>query len=478
MIRSLHSKIVKSIGAKSIETTKPFESKTIDALSPKWSKAVKHDQPSLNLQKLSSFGSDSLPRLRSDLEKVLFRKGPQPLMVNDKLQFNQRWTDIPQLDSINFKPPTFIPPSQDVTLLDLAVQNQVKYYGSTSSLSSPIAHLIVSLAQLNLYDNNKFSQAIRNKMPTTFTERSTRPVTIKLHHQPSGTYAIDSFKWDDEETILSKLGHVMERFLTLSDEEFKLLIGSPSDSDKPEEQNSYVFSKMGNIGIRAQLDCHHPKLPNQVFDLKTRATMPIRYDLAHYKTHTQYRITKLSGLFSSFEREYVDMLRAIFLKYSLQVRMGHMDGIFVAYHNTKEMFGFEYISLADLDLNVFGQTKKAEESFSHAVAAFTQLLDVIVRDSPAQSLNVTFHHFKKKSQRVLVFVANELNIPTHLYSIHFRKDDYVISDVTPKQLKLTDAYLHLQKVASKRQNVSAEPSFMWLYKKQLHKNQKKKQKKV
>jgi hypothetical protein len=45
-----------------------------------------------------------------------------------------------------------------------------------------------------------------------------------------------------------------------------------------------------------------------------------------------------------FHRFY-DMSRAAFLKYSMQVRIGDMDGIFVAYHNTARIFGFQYISL-------------------------------------------------------------------------------------------------------------------------------------
>lgn len=39
------------------------------------------------------------------------------------------------------------------------------------------------------------------------------------------------------------------------------------------------------------------------------------------------------------------MTRSAFLKYSMQVRIGDMDGIFVAYHNTARIFGFQYISL-------------------------------------------------------------------------------------------------------------------------------------
>lgn len=44
------------------------------------------------------------------------------------------------------------------------------------------------------------------------------------------------------------------------------------------------------------------------------------------------------------------MTRSAFIKYNMQVRIGRMAGIFVAYHNTKEMFGFEYISQQEMDM--------------------------------------------------------------------------------------------------------------------------------
>lgn len=56
---------------------------------------------------------------------------------------------------------------------------------------------------------------------------------------------------------------------------------------------------------------------------------------------------------------YYDLVRSGMLKYrcvalrtgnvadhpSLQARIGNMDGIFVAYHNTRRMFGFQYLPL-------------------------------------------------------------------------------------------------------------------------------------
>ena len=61
-------------------------------------------------------------------------------------------------------------------------------------------------------------------------------------------------------------------------------------------------------------------------------------------------------MFDSYEREFYDMARSAFMKYNLQVRIGCMKGIFVAYHSTKEIFGFEFlsqVSLIEFDLLLF-----------------------------------------------------------------------------------------------------------------------------
>lgn len=77
-----------------------------------------------------------------------------------------------------------------------------------------------------------------------------------------------------------------------------------------------------------------------------------------------YRITRVTGIRESFEREFYDMVRSAFLKYIFQVRIGHMAGIFVAYHNTREIFGFEYLDKEDMEECVFGTKAMADTSFN------------------------------------------------------------------------------------------------------------------
>lgn len=60
------------------------------------------------------------------------------------------------------------------------------------------------------------------------------------------------------------------------------------------------------------------------------------------------------GLHSSFEREYYDLIRGAFLKWAFQLKIGRMDGAFVAYHNLLENQGFEYIKADEIYKRIFG----------------------------------------------------------------------------------------------------------------------------
>ena len=68
--------------------------------------------------------------------------------------------------------------------------------------------------------------------------------------------------------------------------------------------------------MRSQLDCHDSRLPGTgVFDIKTRAVLPIRMDILNYEENSGYQIRSQYGIMESFEREYYDLIRSGFLKY-------------------------------------------------------------------------------------------------------------------------------------------------------------------
>lgn len=90
--------------------------------------------------------------------------------------------------------------------------------------------------------------------------------------------------------------------------------------------------------MRSQLDCQDDRLPGSgVFDIKTRACLPIRHDRANYlvsntllfevvkadeKENNQYSILKDKGARLSFEKEYYDIVRAGMLKWSYVLLYG------------------------------------------------------------------------------------------------------------------------------------------------------------
>jgi hypothetical protein len=94
--------------------------------------------------------------------------------------------------------------------------------------------------------------------------------------------------------------------------------------------------KAGKMFLRSQIDARGYDEDGKpiVFELKTRATAPLRYDIVNYIDYLDYEIVKAKGLHSSFEREFYDLVRGGFLKYIMQMKIGQMQGAAIAYHNT------------------------------------------------------------------------------------------------------------------------------------------------
>lgn len=57
-----------------------------------------------------------------------------------------------------------------------------------------------------------------------------------------------------------------------------------------------------------------------------------------------------------------------------------MDGAFVAYHNTKEIFGFQYIKLQEMERRIFGNHIYADVSFLISTKILTTCLNHILQD--------------------------------------------------------------------------------------------------
>ncbi len=251
----------------------------------------------------------------------------------------------------------YITSSRDQSLKKLAQTHGKRYVGSSSSMTGVLAHFHFLLSQWRGINGGMLSKDFPEQC-TSFTQLQRCPSAVFLKWK-DGSYAIDADKEFASANVLSMLGKSMEKLLTLDTTDFERYRKSNPDQVSPEESDApeaYHYCTMGDFLMRSQLDAYDPRLPGTgMFDLKTRAVVSIRMDARNYQHGVGYQIKSSQGKWESYEREYYDMIRAAFLKYSLQVRMGRMDGIFVAYHNVERIFGFQYISLPEMDLALHGQ---------------------------------------------------------------------------------------------------------------------------
>ena len=65
----------------------------------------------------------------------------------------------------------------------------------------------------------------------------------------------------------------------------------------------------------------------------------------------------------SCKEELNEIKSGMLLKHNFQVRLGKMKGIFIAYHNTAQFMGFEYVSKELLDSLLYGSVIKGDKFF-------------------------------------------------------------------------------------------------------------------
>lgn len=302
---------------------------------------------------------------------------------------------VSEFDFTTLKP--YITSSKDVTALEMSAKHQKKYYGSSSSMTSALSHFHYLLSGWRPIDTRHISQGFPDTN-RSFTRLLRAPIAMFVHYkEKEGIYAIDADKEFDSSNILMHLGKSMEKLLTLPKEEFERYRRSSANKITPEEEESvpesYHYTSIGNFLMRSQLDAYDPRLPGTgMYDLKTRAVVSVRMDGANPVDSLGYEIKDRFGNFESYEREYFDMIRSAFLKYSLQVRVGRMDGIFVAYHNIERIFGFQYISLPEMDQSLHGQsdTTLGDKEFELSLGLWEKILDRATAKFPKQSLRFHF----------------------------------------------------------------------------------------
>ncbi|GKT97895.1 hypothetical protein FLAG1_00104 [Fusarium langsethiae] len=383
-----------------------------DKLKPGIKKLVPKE---MVLRPVEKARAKEVPQLAYNLEKVLFNSGPYQLQDRrtQVYNFDPYLGTIMPVEEFDFNAlKEYVTSSKDETLTKLSAKHRKKYCGSTSSMTSMLAHFHFLLSDWRKPNFEQLSKSFKVEFET-FTMLTRAPVAAFARYK-DGVYAIDADKEFDTANILSMLGKSMEKLLTLPKDHFEKYRKSRSHELSDEEKNAdeaFHYTTLGDFMMRSQLDARDPRLPGTgVFDLKTRAVVTIRMDVGDYEKGVGYEIDSRLGQWNSFEREYYDMIRAAFLKYSLQVRMGRMDGIFVAFHNTERIFGFQYISLEEMDQAIHGtmNRKVGDEEFKASIGLLNELLNRASKRFPKQSLRL---HVETRplDPAVLYFVAEPVS---------------------------------------------------------------------
>ena len=204
----------------------------------------------------------------------------------------------------------------------------------------------------------------------------------------------DSGFTEQSNVVLLKMGKYMEKMFTTDANDFNdhfVLDLKTNEPKKPltdemlkilNQEDYFRYMKSGKIFLRSQIDARGQDADGNdiVFELKTRATAPLRYDILNYIDYLDYSIVKFKGLHSSFEREYYDLIRGGFLKYIMQMKIGQMQGAAIAYHNTQKIFGFEYVPLEQMERRVFGCTEFSDVVFGTSLQLVEKILDFVLED--------------------------------------------------------------------------------------------------
>ncbi|KAA1469832.1 Pet127-domain-containing protein [Dentipellis sp. KUC8613] len=344
------------------------------------------------------FPQQPIARLAHGLDRVLFNPGVYWFQDPRSRVYNfPTWLEnVPSVNDFSFeRVGTFVSSSRDQQdLWTLAKREDRTFAGSTSSLTGLLSHVYFLLSRDRHVNTANISQHFQHE-PKGFTPGQRMPTSVVLKHN-DGVYAIDSDKKETDladRNVLTWLGTMLEKFLTMPQEQFSRLLyasDDPLDLTKIPEREAYRFSKSEKFVMRSQLDCHDPRVPGTgVFDIKTRAVFPIRMDVMNYEENSGYLIRKLHGPLESFEKEYYDLIRSAFLKYSFQARIGNMDGVFVAYHSTNRIFGFQYIPLDEMDECLFGAAGRGDRVFEKCVPLLEAILSEAITLFPSQSLKLT-----------------------------------------------------------------------------------------
>ena len=307
--------------------------------------------------------------------------------------------------------PAYTPPSRDRKLLAAATETKSRFLTGSSSITDELMHVYFLMSNFKSPDMTGLGKNYDLK-GMMYMSAYRRPTSFMLRKLGPDMYAVDgdSGLLPASNIALTEMGVVLEALLTTEESLYKKIIDPKSGMSKEDIAealkggNSHRMRKIGNMVVRSQIDCESTSATgeNFVFEIKTRATAPIRYDVKNIPLYFDYKITRRSGVHESFEREYFDLIRSILIKYYFQIKLGFMDGAFLCYHNTKEIFGYQYILLSEIEKRVFGSKECGERMFLLAMQIHQLLLEEVVRLFPEpEMLRVGFYSDYRREEMTI-----------------------------------------------------------------------------
>jgi hypothetical protein len=336
---------------------KEFISRLVD-IDHKQFKAVENDWQN---------EAETIPTLKNYLDILPKNPGIFPtesISQFDKKKLHPFFTRLPQYSQINEQCiGAYYPPGSDTNLTRIAMKHNSKYMMSTSTVTSLMIHIYYAISNYKSPHFNGLTQSYDSE-PMKYMVSQRKPNTIFLRQIKQGdksVYAVDGDSGFSEQNnlVLLKMGKYMEKMFTTDADFFNDHFVLDLETNKPKkvltkqmlkqlnQEDYFRYMKAGNMLLRSQIDCRGEDADGKplVFELKTRATAPLRYDIGNYIDYLDYSIVKFKGQHSSFEREFYDLIRGGFLKYIMQMKIGRMQGAAIAYHNTQKIYGFEYIPI-------------------------------------------------------------------------------------------------------------------------------------
>lgn len=102
----------------------------------------------------------------------------------------------------------------------------------------------------------------------------------------------------------------------------------------------------------------------------------------------------------------------------MQARIGGMAGIFIGHHNTRQIFGFQYLKLEDMDRVTSGSHEEAESMFQLCVGTLESILRrvAVPQDHPeVDQVSITFRAVSGQSE--LQIFREAPGLPTEMWTL-------------------------------------------------------------